>query len=343
MTTISAKVIADSVYRGGPRLTTLQLRYPRWIHAEARTHRVFSLGEVLYELATPSLMEDRNLSRNASSSRAVPVKRLIRDAIDDPAIPIYWGRNQKGMQAGQEHDGFVNDWRVSGPSKHSISREAAWLAARDQAISAALAFDEAGYAKQIVNRIIEPYTHINTVVTATKWNNFWALRDHYMAEPHINHLAQVMRRALAESQPRNLEHGFWHVPYVQQSEYAQIEDAWDAIRYSTARCARVSYLTSEGKPPMPAEDIALFERLVVRGVGDDDPVHASPAEHQAFPYDYKEPPYNRDTVGFLRKLFDRAGANRLTLPETVRGLSGNLNYGWIQFRKLLPGEDQEYE
>lgn len=78
MTTISAKVIADSVSPDGHRLTTLLLCYPRWIHAEARAHRQLRLGEDLdVEHRTPSLMEHPNLSRNASSSRAIPVKKMI--------------------------------------------------------------------------------------------------------------------------------------------------------------------------------------------------------------------------------------------------------------------------
>jgi hypothetical protein len=68
---ITAKVIADSIADGCPRLITLQLRYPRFIHSEFMTHRAFS--------------------RNASSSRAIPVERLIQDVIDDPAMPVYWG------------------------------------------------------------------------------------------------------------------------------------------------------------------------------------------------------------------------------------------------------------
>src|SRR5437763_16381516 len=80
--TITAKIIADSVSPGGVRITTMQLRYPRFIHAEFMTPRMFS--------------------RNASSSRAIPVERLIADIEADPAMPVYWGKNQKGMQAREE-------------------------------------------------------------------------------------------------------------------------------------------------------------------------------------------------------------------------------------------------
>ena len=103
MTTISAKVIADSIGEHAPRLTTLLLRYPRWIHAEGRTHRVMRICEDMeVEVRTPSFMEDPDLSRNASSSRAMPVEKLIKDVLDDPAVPLFWGANQKGMQGDEE-------------------------------------------------------------------------------------------------------------------------------------------------------------------------------------------------------------------------------------------------
>ena len=144
MTTISAKVIADSIGDSAPRLTTLLLRYPRWIHAEGRTHRVMRICEDMeVEVLTPSLMEDPDLSRNASSSRAMPVEKLIKDVLDDPAIPIFWGKNQKGMQAGEECDAAVVRpvpmhymTRMELDTK-SLTREEAWLNARDMAIRSA--------------------------------------------------------------------------------------------------------------------------------------------------------------------------------------------------------------
>src|SRR5271155_3746289 len=140
--TCSVTVIEDSVSQiGRTRLCTLQLRYPRWIHAEFMTHRVFS--------------------RNAASSRAIPVKKLVQDVMDDPFVPLFWGKNQKGMQAGEEHndpvllDGVPNYWNFDEP----FSREKAWLIARDRAVEIATALAKAGYHKQLVNRLLEPFTH----------------------------------------------------------------------------------------------------------------------------------------------------------------------------------------
>ena len=79
---MEVKVIADSISESGKRITTFQLKYPRFIHSEVMTHRVFS--------------------RNASSSRAIPVKKMIEQVRNNPAMPIHWGANQSGMQAKNE-------------------------------------------------------------------------------------------------------------------------------------------------------------------------------------------------------------------------------------------------
>lgn len=313
--TIRAEVIADSMSPQGIRLTTLQLRYPKFIHGEFMTHRVFS--------------------RNASSSRAIPVERLIKDVLDDPVYPSYWGANQKGMQADMECDAGVWLTPSEGMGKEFFEKRTAWSIARDYAIEAAQAFADAGYHKQIVNRLLEPFCHINVVVTATEWSNFFALRCHPDAQPEMRELAEAMRLAMAKSEPRPLDcpswNPFgWHLPYVDVAEESKMfpqdlieggdgysaEEGRDAlIKLSVARCARVSYLTQDGRRPTASEDLALYERLA-----GSIPLHASPMEHQATPDEL--------LVGFR----DGGGWARPYLHGNLRG--------WCQYRKTLPGERQ---
>jgi Thymidylate synthase complementing protein len=309
MTTISAKVIADSYHKVDERITTLLLRYPRWIHAEGRTHRQIYMGEdvltqtvPVIELRTPSVMEDPNLSRNASSSRAIPVERMIEDIVSDPAIPLFWGKNQKGMQAEEENTAPVEVLKNS-EIWIEQSREDAWLDAMDHAIRAARSFHKAGYHKQIVNRLLEPFSHINVLVTATEWTNFFALRDHDAAEPHIRMLAQAMRKAMDESEPKYLGFGEWHLPFIGHEDEEDYSVA-ELIRISVARCARLSYMTFEGQRSTLTGDLELYKKLV-----ESPPIHASPAEHQAMPDPYGE----------------------------YRAKWGNFQH-WAQYRKLLPGE-----
>lgn len=300
---ISAKVICDNISPQDIRLTTMQLRYPKFIHGEFMTHRVFS--------------------RNASSSRAIPVERLIQDVLDDPAMPVFWGKNRPGMQAVEEMDDYERE-----------QAELRWLAARDEAVLHARHLADMGAHKQIVNRIIEPWCHINVVVTATEWANFYALRRHPDAQPEMKALADAMWEAQRASEPRPLQPGEWHLPYVSSRDTTDIA-AYDPYVYrklSVARCARVSYLTHEGKTPSVQDDLRLYDRLVGSV-----PLHASPAEHQATPDVWRDDRVvSSDTwlhVGTVDLMTDYATVRGYAHPEQ----HGNL-YGWRQYRKFLPNE-----
>lgn len=249
MTTITAKVIEDSIAEHGVRLTTLQLCYPRFIHAEFMTHRVFS--------------------RNASSSRAIPVAKMIEQVRTNPAMPIHWGKNQPGMQANEE---------LTGQALETMMR--AWQQAAREAAATAEFMDKHGLHKQVANRILEPFQYMHVIVTASEWENFFDLRAHPDAQPEIHALALVMREAMKASTPKMLRDGEWHLPYVKLLERTRhFGDTDLLLKVSAARCARVSYLTHDGQEPSIEKDVALYERLV-GGV----PLHASPIEHQATPF-----------------------------------------------------------
>lgn len=319
--TISAKIIEDSISKKGKRLTTFQLRYPKFIHGEFMTHRVFS--------------------RNASSSRAIPVSRLLKDLNDDPVYPSYWGANQKGMQAGEECNASVflpsNDPPVY---CEEFTREEAWDEARAFAHIVASAYNKAGYHKQTVNRILEPYSHINVVVTSTQWSNFFALRCHKDAQPEMRLLAEDIYEVYNRHIPKVLDVGEWHLPYVTAANKEAADKLSNDPEYggsalfdyliplSVARCARVSYLTHEGKEPSILEDLALYDRLMKQV-----PLHASPAEHQGSPDEY---------LGTRSVIHGDGRGNSSTVKEDVwlcPQLHGNFD-GWVQYRKMCPGECQ---
>jgi thymidylate synthase ThyX len=253
--TIEAKMIEDSISPHGIRLATLQLRYPRFIHSEVMTHRVFS--------------------RNASSSRAIPVAKMIEQVRNDPAMPIHWGLNQPGMQAKAEQA----DWATC------VSN---WRWAANSAADRAEALAALGLHKQVVNRVLEPFLHISVVVTATEWENFFELRDHEDAQPEIRELAIQMKRAIAASHPTYRSYNEndvenWHLPYVTAEERnVRGVNPWFLAEISAARCARTSYLTHDGQEPNIEKDKGLFERLVGSR-----PLHASPTEHQGFPLPFE--------------------------------------------------------
>ncbi|MCA1379523.1 FAD-dependent thymidylate synthase [Bradyrhizobium sp. BRP05] len=312
--TISAKMIAHSTSYFGKEIWTVLARYPRFIHAEELTHRILSSTPDMIIEINDGVMYDRNLSRNASSSRAIPVSRLIDDILRDTAMPIHWGKNQKGMQADHEHNAPVGLFDEFGHYLECTPEEA-WIIARDRAIDVAKAYDRAGYHKQIVNRLLEPFAHINVLITATEWDNFFELRDHADAQPEIQALARAIRAEFQTSTPRALQPGEWHLPFVTDVEMQTFE--LDVVqKLSVARCARTSYLTHEGKVPTIAQDLDLFDRLVGSR-----PLHASPAEHQATPD---------------RQIRDvNIAAVRWESPDQ----HGNF-VGWCQYRKQLEGTIQ---
>lgn len=244
--TITAEVIEDSVSPQGIRLTTFQVRYHRYAHAELMTHGLFN--------------------RNASSSRAIPVSRLIDDIERDPAIPIEWGRNQKGMQAHTQLEGA-----------ELATAKALWTEDREHSILMARTMADTNAAKQIVNRLVENHGHINVVITSSEYANFFHVRNHKDALPEIRELAAQMQFLHRSLSPNSIKYGDWHLPYVTQEEMA-ILDKDDRVLVSTARCARVSYLTHDMRKPALEEDIRLAHDLI-KG----DPKHASPAGHQGTP------------------------------------------------------------
>lgn len=280
MTVISAKIIEDSISSEGVRLTTLQLTYNRYIHGELMTHRVFS--------------------RNAMSSRAVPVAKMIEQVRNDPAMPIHWGANQPGMQAHQQLEGAA-----------LAAAKEEWLTAARQAANRAEAMQALGLHKQVANRALEPFQWMHTIVTATEWANFFELRDHPDAQPEMRELAVQVRLAMNGSVPTLLKMNEWHLPFVSAEERGNLTMSFATLcKLSAARSARVSYMTHDGKTPDLEKDLALYERLV-----GSKPLHASPIEHQATPD--------------CRK-------HTSLLPEDWQGAGLHGNFiGWCQYRKII--------
>lgn len=275
---IKAEVICDSRHPDGQRLTTLRITYPTIITAEVLTHRAFS--------------------RNASSFRAIPGKRLRANIRREVACPSEWGAANKGMTS----SGPMTGWRLR-------AAQAVWEVSAQVALLASWLMERLGAAKQVYNRPLTPYSHTTMLVTATDeaLANFLHLRDHPDADPTIQALAKAIKEAMNESVPRALKLGEWHCPFRKTSYgHDQQVTVTDLIQ-SVARCARVSYSTFDhpSRGSSVDEDIALYEKLV--GGPADQPKHASPAEHQA---------------------------RAISGPATPN----NLGPGWLQYRKTIRGE-----
>jgi thymidylate synthase ThyX len=157
-------------------------------------------------------------------------------------------------------------------TQSSIAQEI-WESAAYQAADHAERLAQLGVHKQLVNRLVEPFTWVDVIVSSTLWQNFFTLRCHPAAQPEMRDVAEAMREAwLFNENITRLNHGEWHIPLLTAEEQAQFDKPEDMWLAAAGRIARVSYETSAKKSF--EEDIALAKRLLESG-------HWSPFEHIA--------------------------------------------------------------
>lgn len=290
---IRAAILAKSVNVHQPELkpiVTFLIDFPRFILPEFNTHKM--------------------LEKNGASSRAIPVAKQIERVYDNPVIPIHFGKNQAGMVAETE---------LSGEDLKEAKR--LWLRAVDEVTAIAGFLEGCKVHKQVVNRLLEPFSMMRMVVTATEWDNFFWLRLHKDADPHIAELARVMLCAYQRTEEVDLQYTDWHTPFFGKGYWTPNFEkeygitAQEAINHSMSCCAQTSYRKldmSEGK----AEDI-------IAKLFNGERCHASPATHQAHPicYDF--------------------GVDQPTVTHQSRNgdlWSNNLR-GWGQYRTLIPNNN----
>lgn len=301
-----ARLIKHSVTRQGVHLYTWELEYWRAIHAEMMTHRM--------------------ISKNAASTRAVPVERAIELALENTGTPIHWGANNPGMQSRAELQGVQLE-----------AAKGAWRAALEQATSAARVMSAKvginGH-KQWAGRVLEPFSVMKIVATCTEYENLELLRDHVDAQPEFRDLVQCMKAARLQSVPEQLAPGEWHLPYIDAARdadgvlryYAEGKeiDLDTARKISTSCCAQVSYRRADASADKALE---IFDKLNLFST--ENPPHFSPAEHQATAQDLD--------AQVLQDLNLDCNAWEPGITHVTRNgsrWSGNLR-GWVQYRQLI--------
>jgi hypothetical protein len=291
---------------------------------------VYPTGEVkmVYDLSVES--EEHNFvandivvhncfSRNSASSRAIPVSRVVEMVRKNPAAPVRFGKNQAGMQdSGEDCDYgvYLEEY------EDSYCPQDAWNIAARSASKFAEAFADAGYHKQVCNRLTEPFQWMKVVLTATELDNWFYLRKHKDADPTIKELAEKMWEEYSNNQPYELDVGDWHVPYYGAGYWFKgksPDSLEDALAISSSCCAQVSYRLLDNSLEK-ARDI--YKRLV-----ESKPVHASPFEHCATPMSVD------DEYKYQASFYE--WPEGVTHQDKNGDLwSGNFK-GWVQYRQLI--------
>jgi hypothetical protein len=272
----NAEVLASSQNSLGQKIITYRLTYPRIIHAEMLTHRVFS--------------------RNGASSRAIPLEKLIESVQNNPFVPSFFQKKHKGMQGKDILTGYDDS-----------NARILWLEAAESAIHHARKLDSIGVTKQLTNRLLEPFQYYTTILTGTEFDNFFDLRTPKYeydgkvfrseeellaeypalaknrkydtlynlitsaAEIHIQEIAEKAYTAYQNANFEVLNEGELHCPFKQEGL-----DKETLLKFSTAYAARVSFtVVGDGKQFTVEDNIALHDRLLAEK-------HASPFEHTAF-------------------------------------------------------------
>ncbi len=299
------KMVKDSISPDGVRLYTFELDYWRGFHSENMTHRM--------------------LSKNASSTRAIPINKVIDHIRKNTGMPIHWGMNNPGMQSNRE---------ISIEHEEMARKE--WLDCMEDVISHVETLsDKNGINghKQWVGRLLEPFSTIKVVLSGTEIANYRHLRKHPSAQPEFKDLLECIDICIDESVPQALNYGEWHLPYIKTERNSMGElcyysndvelDLDTARKISTSCCAQASYRKLDESLDKALD---IFEKLNLNN-NSNDPAHASPTEHQATPMNIIGNPFDPNQW--------ESGITHVRRDGSL--WSGNFR-GWIQHRQLIPNE-----
>jgi len=296
-----AEIIADSVGPDGQRITSFLRTYPHAIHKDLLRHNAMNFS--------------------ALSFRAYPTAKLVRMLEEDPFVPEHFQEYAPGMNVGELLD----------PALERECRRQ-WLKAKDAAVAAAKHLMDAGVNKGHANILIQDFCWMTEVVTATEWDNFWALRANPPANAkpraEVIKIASMMKDLYDASEPVYLKYGQPHLPLIRDDDLAEVADvaemdgereAYDElIKISSGRCARASYLTHLGVRSLFA-DVELHDSLLTNH-------HMSPLAHQAWPIPITG-------MKYVEVEDPRAG-----LIETHGPDWRDKYWGWCSYRQTIPAQ-----
>jgi hypothetical protein len=349
-----AEMVADSINPQGRRISTLLVTMPRFILAEFNTHRMLSRNS-----ASSRAIPFGKLVQSVKENPFIPL-RWMKEHTGMQGTQ-YFGEKETFISTnpfdknapGEEGIRQTPEGRWVGPSgaldiiPHLREK---WLWLRDMAVQEAemlnnagvlyhpngdtskLTGDGRGLTKQMCNRLLEPFMWHTVLVTATEWENFFALRAHPAAEIHMQHVANLMLETMNASTPVNMPPGGWHIPFndkINDILIPWVQDmdpkhpnplALDMIslrlKISTMMCARTSYIVPGGDLSEWTIEkyVEKHDAMVLSG-------HWSPFEHPA------------------KCMSESDESRHICGKGKQHGWCGNFR-GWIQYRKTFENENQ---
>lgn len=246
---MSAKVILDTEYdppysyKLTERVITLELEFPKFILAEFSKHR--------------------NISFNTSSSRAIPVEKML-ETIQEHPIQFKWTKKGPGM-SGEPLEVDSLAYKTA----NEISGEI-----QDFLIEKVRELDALGIHKQHANRFLETFQTVKVIATANyyRWMDFLWLRLDTAVQPEMYDLAKEIQEAIDNSTPEKRKSREWHIPYVDGVEEYKDLPLLDKLKISASCCAQVSYRKLDTSIE---KSIDIYNKLV-----GGQKLHATPFEHQ---------------------------------------------------------------
>lgn len=238
-----ARILADSRNQEtNDRLVTFEIaNFPKVLLQELNTHRM--------------------LSRNAASSRAMPIAKVIERVKADPYIPTF-RENQRGMVG-----------KILEDQERAEQAVAIYKTALDRALEQAEQLGALQIHKEAVNRLLEPFMTVPVIISGTEWQNFFDLRTSPSATPDFQAVALLLEKLYRTNRPQILCHGELHTIY---SDYIPEHlSLIDRLKVMSARSARISYKNHGSNVMDVDKDLQLADNLLQDG-------HLSPLEHLAW-------------------------------------------------------------
>lgn len=160
---IRSEIVEHTTTIHGEEMLSVIGVFPRFILAEVNTHRM--------------------LVKNTSSSRAIPLNKMIEAVETNPFIPIEWQKNHKGMQ-GTEYwqPGEKYEYPPFGNNADAITMNIGlWKQSLNLMLEQAKYLNSSvkgNVTKQLCNRLLEPFMWTTMLITGSRqgWENFFKLR-----------------------------------------------------------------------------------------------------------------------------------------------------------------------